>query len=172
MEEEVESSLFPYCETNDITSSQCNSFYLTRTPVVVAMVASPLSIALCSLVIVIIFRSQIRLCSVYHRITFPMISLNIIASLSSSLTTVPMPKDTIYPFQWGLGFHGTVVTCEIQAFLYIFANYGSNLYFCGLTVFYVSIIYFRISDKKIRRYIEPFIHLFGFVLPLSMVVSI
>jgi len=78
---------------------------------------------------------------------------DIIASIAIALTTLPMPKDVIYPFSGPS--YGTIGTCEAQGFLYIM---GSSLAFCmmaALNVYYACTLSFNVREEVFRRYIEP-----------------
>ena len=150
-----------YCDNPD-ASSYCNSFIFSKGVVIISMVSGWISTIASILTITVIFRSQIRLSSVYHRIIFGMSVSDTIGSIAMALTTIPMPTDQIYPFEGGM-IYGTTTTCEIQGFAYVFGIGGSYFYNCGLCFFYLCIIKFRCSDQKIRRYVEPTIHLLGLV---------
>jgi hypothetical protein len=154
----------------DIYAPLCDTFYLTKTASTMATVSSTITVIASIISISVISRSQIRLSSVYHRIIFFMSILDLIGSTAMALTTIPMPKDQIYAFEGGT--YGTVATCEAQGILFLYGIGGSFHYSSGLCLFYLCIIVFQMSDRKIRRYLEPSIHFFSNVLPFANVVSV
>ena len=117
-----------YCD-NPISAEICDSFYLTAAATTTTRVMSCLVGLVSLFVMVVIYRSPTKLSSVYHRIMFGMASMDLLASIAMSLSTIPMPADQIYPF--ASESFGTVRTCEAQAFVFLLGNYGSKLYFVG-----------------------------------------
>ena len=172
-----------FCENDNndpIVSEICQSFYLSKSASVIATFAGSLIAVLPLIVISVISRSQQRFSSIYHRIITFISSFDFLTCVSSALTTIPMPRSgdgggnlgVYYPYDSIVGGgYGTIQTCEAQAFIFVFTFYGSGLYFCGLSVFYVCIIRFQMSDSTMRKCVEPMIHAFGCVLPLLMSVS-
>ena len=158
-----------YCD-NPTYGSNCDTFYLSKSASVLSSIQGCIVGMSSILTLTVIYRSQIRLSSAYHRIMCSMSVMDLIASIAMALSTIPMPKDQIYPFE-GAMIYGTTVTCEIQGFAYVVGFAGSSLYFCGLCCFYLCIINFRMSDKAIRTYLEPTIHLVSTGVPLACSVS-
>jgi hypothetical protein len=81
---------------------------------------------------------------------------DIIVSLANALTTLPMPKDVIYPFSGPS--YGTTGTCEAQGLLYIM---GSSLALCmmaALNVYYACTLSFNVREEVFRRFIEPVLY--------------
>ena len=81
--------------------------------------------SLSSLVIIfLIFRSDTKFSSIYHRIMFGMSISSFIASVALALTSIPMPKHM--PLEDELGLHwpglryGNTATCNIQGFSVMF----------------------------------------------------
>ncbi len=158
-----------YC-VKPATKHECNTFYIgSILPSILGTVGGIVSAIFSFISITVIWRSQVRLSSIYHRIMFMMSMMDIVNSVAISLSTLPMPSDGIYPFN-GTSI-GNIATCEAQAFAHIAGTGGSFFYICGLSFFYLCLIQIRMSDKCIRRCIEPCIHLFGFVIPLINAVS-
>mmetsp|Transcript_4846 Transcript_4846/g.7159 ORF Transcript_4846/g.7159 Transcript_4846/m.7159 type:complete len:508 (-) Transcript_4846:147-1670(-) len=154
-----------YC-TNVVTAQECKTFYTdTTSAAVLGTIGGVISAIFSVITVVIIFRSRLKLASIYHRIMLMMSLMDIMNDLAISLTTLPMPRDRIYPYP-GISI-GTAVTCDIQGFAHVAGTGGSFFYSCGLSLFYLCLIQFRMSDRNIKRFIEPLIHLFGFVLPLT-----
>ena len=131
--------------------------------------AASISVISSALIVFVIYRSQIKLSSVYHRIIFVMSSADIIGSTAILLTTIPMPRDQIYPYRGAS--YGTVTTCEIQGFLVLYNNGVALTYNCGLSLFYLCLVYFQMKDENIRKYVEPTIHIFCWIVPLIISVS-
>lgn len=96
-----------------------------------------------------------------------------ISSFAIALNNVPMPQDTIYPFEGHLDgrLRGSVSSCEIQGLTYAFGYLGSYFTFMGLMIFYASIIQFKISDAMMKRYLEPLIQGVAWILPFGLTVS-
>ncbi len=149
--------------------SSCDTVYFSKTASILASCTGALVATSSLLIIIVILRSLFSLSTVYHRLMFGMNSMELIGSLAKSLSTIPMPRDQMYPFH-GRAL-GTVRTCEIQGFLSLLGTLGPNLYFCGLCVFYLCMIELRTDDRKIRKCIEPIIHLVGILLPMMTCVS-
>jgi len=148
-----------YCGEGD--GRGCNTFFQTTTAIGITSAAATTSAVSSLVILVIIGRSQIQLRSVYHRIIASMAFFDLIGSMAMALTTVPMPRDTIYPYHASM--YGNVQSCEAQGFFFVFGCSGSFLINCGLHIFYVSIIQFRTSDCRIRFVLEPCIHVVTWV---------
>ena len=111
------------------------------------------------LIIVVIFRSSVKLSSIYHRIMFGMSIGDILASIAMALTSVPMPSDN-WTVQYTLGFsdlptYGNTATCTAQGFFWTFGTiltYGYNMSLCA---YYVFAIAFMMKDEIIERKLEP-----------------
>mmetsp|Transcript_26409 Transcript_26409/g.39120 ORF Transcript_26409/g.39120 Transcript_26409/m.39120 type:complete len:333 (+) Transcript_26409:69-1067(+) len=124
-----------------------------------------------STIIFLIFRSQPRLSTIYHRIMFGMSFADIMASTAMSLTTLPMPRnddpvwnrkdygsyngETFWSDQTKIG---NEQTCTVQGF---FFSTGISIMFAynGMLCFYYACaIAFRMHEKDIRKKVEPFLH--------------
>ena len=162
---------FNYCDPSSPLKEGCDSFYLTKTASYTATGTSTVSIISSMSILYIVARSAQKLRSTYHRIMTNIAIFDLVGSLAMSLSTIPMPKDVIYPFEGGR-VYGNIETCEAQAFLILFGCIGSLLMFWGLQIFYVSIIQFNISDKVLRRYLEPAIHICAWLSASVVPVSI
>jgi len=140
------------------TDKYCNTFYVTKAAIIIATTTGSISLISSVVILIVINRSEIRFSSIYHRIIAAQSLMDIIVSLAILLTTLPMPRDQIYPFEGPT--LGTVTTCQIQGFAYILGIIGTFLYHNGLAYFYVFIIQFRVNDEKMRTFVEPTIHIF------------
>ena len=125
-----------------------------------------------SLILLLIFRSRIKLSTIYHRIMFGMSLADLFASAAMALTTLPMPKpddpywDTTGEEWIGQPKLGNVQTCAAQGFFFstgINVMYGYNGALCA---YYASAIAFQMNESAIKKKVEPFLHaiplLFGF----------
>eukprot|EP00979_Chaetoceros_neogracilis_P007714 scaffold1643_cov210-Chaetoceros_neogracile.AAC.3 len=103
-----------------------------------------------------IYKSRIKLKSVYHRIMFLMSTCDIFASTVVALTTLMMPKDMIYkhifPQNWAI--YGTQGTCTAQGF--IFFTFSFLTFSCDivLSVYYLCSIKFGMSDQVFSLRVE------------------
>ncbi len=141
-----------------MSAPELNNFYTTKAGIVIPTITGTVS-ALSSLAIICFILST-RNNTIYHRIMFFMSLSDIMASVAIALTTLPMPKDVIYPYA-GLSY-GTVKTCEAQGFLYLT---GSSLVICmnaGLCVYYLCILVLNMREIVFRKCIEPLLYIFSF----------
>jgi hypothetical protein len=122
---------------------------------------SSLSIVSLLILITLIFRSRAGLSTLYHRIVFCMSVASILAAMAMGLTTLPMPKDMIYT-QFETAVYGNQATCTAQGLVYIAGTRTAFLYFASLCIYYLSSIRFKMSESKMRKRIEPWIHRYIF----------
>ena len=158
-----------YCD-NPTSSPQCDTVYFSKTALLMANFTGSIVTVSSFIMIIVIYRSAFGLSTVYHRIMMGVFTTELVGSLAKSFGTIPMPTDQMYPFHGST--LGTLRTCEIQGFFTVLGKTAPSMYFCGLCVFYLCLIQLRINDRKIRRFVEPMIHLFGFFLPMTMCVSL
>ena len=120
------------------------------------------------LLIVLIYRSRIRLSTVYHRIMFCMSVSDILASVAMALTTLPMPKDMIYTQFEMKEVHGNNATCNAQGFVFfVGANFTFALNAC-LCIYYLFSIRYKMSEARIREKIEPYLYLGAVIISLPI----
>jgi hypothetical protein len=150
---------------------ECTTFYLTSNAQYPAALSGAISAISSLLVMLVVFRAlrMGNFTSVYHRIIMSMALFDFISSISISFTTIPMPRDVIYPFDGGS--YGNVESCEAQGFGFVIGCTGSFIAGCGLHLFYVSMIHFQMGDRNIRKYLEPLIQGFAWIASLSVAVS-
>lgn len=145
-----------------------SSFYFTKAAVFIPGVTGSVSSIASIIILSIILRSERKLSTTYHRIMFFMSFWDIVASISVALTTLPMPKDVIYPYS---GFTaGNRATCTAQGFLIFFGTalvFGGNI---ALNIYYLCAIRYKMRDDQCRRILEP--ALLFMVLSLSLIPSI
>ena len=92
-----------------------SSFYFTKTGIIIPMVTGTVSFLSSALIIFIIIRTvttSTHNWSAYYRIIFGLSIADCFTSLAIALTTIPMPKDVIYPFE--MPSYGNILTCEVQ----------------------------------------------------------
>jgi len=120
-------------------------------------VTGSISATASSLIIYLIFRSETKLSSIYHRIMFSMSCADILSSAAIALTTLPMPSE--FPCEgnpWEGRAKGNIQTCEAQGFI-IVAGGITGLYNAALCVYYACAIAFCMSEEKIHKRVEPFL---------------
>ena len=110
--------------------SQPQRFSLIITP----MITGTISTVASATIIVSIFRSQVKLNSIYRRFIFGMSSFDVIQSFSQLLSSLPMPaNDTIW------GSVGNDITCEMQGFFIVLGFCGAVLYSLSLVSCYILV---------------------------------
>jgi hypothetical protein len=133
-----------------------SSFSQTRAGWVIPTVTGIVSLCASAVIIYIIARSdRNRYTATYHRIMVFMSIADMISSFAISLTTLPMPKDVNEVYNFDGNSYGTVLTCEIQAFTYLFGMRLSAGASICLSVYYLLTIRYHVSHEVITRYVEP-----------------
>ena len=159
-----------YKDTPDMSNSSSSSFFYSKAGVVIPMCTGILSAISSLTIMTVIYRSQVKFASIYNRIMLGVSFFDFIGSVSIALTLLPLPVDQPYPFpDWA---RGNTSTCEVQGFMIIFGTAAAGIYICGLCTFYVCLIVFQMSDKKMRRFVEPVIHISSWLIPLITCVSL
>ena len=128
------------------------------------MCTGTISLLSSALVLWVIARSRVY--TTYHQIICFMSSWDVVLSLSIGLTSIPMPKDVLYPFQGPV--YGNTFTCEAQAFAFLLGSgftLSSNMF---LNIYYLCTIRYNVEEKKFRKYAWPLFLLFSTVLTLWM----
>ena len=126
-------------------------FYFTKACMVVT--ATIASISCLSSLATIMFILRSRKNTSYHRIMFGISFADIMTSAAMALTTLPMPRDVIYPFSGPS--YGTVGTCEAQAFIYIVGGALTIAMISILNIYYVCILTLNVKLNRFARCIEP-----------------
>jgi len=146
-----------------------------QTPgIIIAACAGTLStISSLTIMFLIVFRSRDALGRVYHRIMFGMSAADVLMSTAIAVTTLAMPRDSIYGQFEGLML-GNQATCNIQGFLFTFGSLCTSMYNTSLMVYFYLSIHNRMNDANISRCIEPFFHIasvgYGLVLGTAFLV--
>ena len=130
-----------------------DTFYFTRAGQIVPSISGALSFIGSASINVLILKSGTRLSTTYHRIMFFISCADILSSAMVCLTTIPMPKDTLYPFEGGK--YGTVQTCEAQGFIHIIALTSAVCGNAGLNIYYLCTIRYKMSEERIKKFVEP-----------------
>ena len=149
--------------------SNSSSFFYSKAGVVIPMCTGIVSAISSLTIMTVIYRSQVKFASIYNRIMFGFSFFDFIGSASIALTIIPLPVDHPYPFpDWA---RGNTSTCAAQGFGVILGTLGAGIYLCGLCTFYACLLYFQMPDKKMRRFVEPVIHISGLTVPFIFAVS-
>ncbi len=131
-----------------------NRFIFSKAGIALSTITGSLSCLSSFFIATFILRSTQN--TTYHRILFILSSADICSSFAIALTTLPMPKDGIYPF--ASPSYGTTGTCEAQGLVFVI---GSALQFCmniTLNIYYLCVIHFEMDDAKFKRLIEPILY--------------
>mmetsp|Transcript_12311 Transcript_12311/g.14108 ORF Transcript_12311/g.14108 Transcript_12311/m.14108 type:complete len:602 (+) Transcript_12311:28-1833(+) len=112
-----------------------------------------------TIVCILIRKKRNRLSSTYNRIIFGMSSMDILSSTANLLSVLPSPSDTpqMVSFMRYPGY-GTTATCTAQGFFFYSGQLGTTLYYCALTVYYVTVVTTNTSESTLKTIIEPFFH--------------
>ena len=125
----------------------------------------------------IIFRSERKLSTIYHRIIVGISCADILGSAAMALTSLPKPKTAPETQTWEQGRYnsinaglGTALTCELQGFFFTFGTFTAFSYNCMLCVYYTLAIALRLKEQTIRTYCEPFLHIIPICIGLGMTI--
>ena len=102
--------------------------------------------------IVSILRSSLKLSTVYHRLVFFLSAFDIIQSICQLLSSLPMPEGSMW------GAFGNSVTCDIQGFFVTAGFCTTVLHSLSLTIYFLLVVKFEMTEAKIKKYAEPFLH--------------
>ena len=142
---------------------------------IVANISGSFSAASSALIVYIILRSRRKLSSIYHRIMFGMSVAGIMGSVSMALATLPMPshmpREEEFDLSWSGPRLGNTHTCNAQGFFFMFGVCTMFCYNSALCSYYCAAIAFRIKEKNIRKYIEPWLHGFSIGVPLVFAIA-
>jgi hypothetical protein len=157
-----------------MTDEVCESPVCDTFAAIGPRISGGLSATASLLIIFLIFRTRRKLSSIYHRIMFGMSVYDVLCSLAISLTTLPMPKDLPSGMTHGFEFagrrFGTVQTCEAQGFFFVFGFVGMFSYNGMLCVYNTCSITLGMKELKIKRCVEPILHIIPFSIGLTIAV--
>jgi len=129
-----------------------DSFLFTKAGIVIPMVTGSMSFLSSLIIISIVLRSMSGVKTTYHRIILGLSFADCLTSFAIALTTIPMPKDVIYPFQ--MPSYGSIATCEAQGLVYMIGNglvFGMNGI---LNIYYLCTLRYNMPENIFRRYLE------------------
>jgi hypothetical protein len=142
------------------------TFYMGKAATVVPIVVACTSFISSAFIILIAWKSGRN--TSYHRIMCFMSAWEMVRSLCIAMSTLPMPKDVIYPY-YGQSF-GNVKTCEAQAFLLLFGGGMTISTSVFLNLYYLLTIRYYVKEETLKKYLEP-IFLIGNI-AVSLVVPV
>ncbi|CAB9498141.1 expressed unknown protein [Seminavis robusta] len=96
----------------------------------------------------------------YRRILLGMSCYDILNSITVSLQTFLTPRDTSRRL-WAVG---NTTSCNAMGFLFQF-SYPSFMYFGGLSLYYVLVVKFGVTNDTFARRMEPFLHVITLAWP-------
>lgn len=100
--------------------------------------------------------------SVYHRLLLMMSVYDVLESVWNFCSTWPIPIGT--PNIWGNV--GTQQSCSAQGF-FLQLGLAVPMYNACLSAYYLLVIRYNTSDLKLKRQVEPVMHVFSFVFPVA-----
>lgn len=128
-------------------------FYFTRTASVLQSCSGTLSFFSSATIIYIILKSKSN--TEYHRIMVFMAFWDMVSSSMFAISTIPMPKDVIYPY--GGPSFGNIRTCEAQAFLiWVGIPFTSSTNML-LNIYYLCTVRYKINEDSFRKYARIFL---------------
>ncbi|GFH46220.1 hypothetical protein CTEN210_02694 [Chaetoceros tenuissimus] len=129
------------------------NFNFTKPAIIIPTVSGSISFISSMLIIYVILKSpKLVFSTPYHRIMFGMSIGDCFMSLAIALTTIPMPRDVIYPF--AQSSYGNIRTCNAQAYAFIGGcgiALGMSLV---LYIYYGCSLVFHMKDVTFRKWIE------------------
>jgi len=146
--------------------TEMESFSFTKAGIIIPMVTGSISFLSSMIIISIILRSKSGIKTTYHRIILCMSSADCLTSLAIALTTIPMPKDVIYPFD--MPSSGNIATCEAQGLVFIMGT-GLALYMNGiLNIYYLCTLRYNMTEKTFRCYLEIPLYIVSLVIFITL----
>ncbi len=128
----------------------------------ISITSATFSILSSSAVIYFVLRSRTKLSKMYHRIIFFLSFFDVLGSLMIALSTLPMPKDVMYPFD-GIKL-GNVSSCQCQAFILFSTILLSIWTNASLNVYYLCTIRYKMKEESFKKIAQPLLLLFGIIL--------
>lgn len=146
-------SFFYQLVHNDQGKTKRPTISTTPLGLVLPIISASISFVSCTLILIIIARSNERLSSTYHRIMGMSSFCLLFSSASIALTTIPMPKDVV--FHYAGKSYGNTTTCIVQGLLFI---YGYKIHFFmekAMFAFYFFRIGLCVKQKYLTRFFDP-----------------
>jgi len=141
------------------------SLLFTKTDIIIPMVTGSISFLSSMIIISIVLRSMSGIKTTYHRIILGLSFADCLSSFTIALTTIPMPKDVIYPFD--MPSYGNIATCEAQGFVHMV---GIILGFCMtgiLNIYYVCTLRYNMPERSFRCYLEIPLYIVALVISIA-----
>lgn len=107
-----------------------------------------------SVMIYMIFRSDVKLATPFRRIIFGMCVIDLFQSFSAIVSTSMSPEDT--PGIWGA--MGNTTTCDISGWIFQFSSTAPPMYICSLSIHYFYFVQYSIKRTDFSCRVEPFLH--------------
>jgi hypothetical protein len=104
--------------------------------------------------------------SVYHRIMLGLSIFDVMSCVVNILSTWPTPADQADTIFWAAG---TTATCTAQGFFNELGNITTVTYIAALTLRYVLIICYNLSETQLQNY-EPLFH--GLPIGIGLVMAV
>ena len=125
----------------------------TRALSIIPHATGPFSFVGSAWIITDILRDRTRWAKPYHRLLFAMAFFDALSSIALGLSTLPIPSGSsgVYAPM------GTQQTCSAQGF-FIQANIASPLYNFCLSLYYLLLVRYSISETRIAHRFEPWMH--------------
>lgn len=142
--------------TNDETHFYNDyTYYFHKEVIITGMSTATISSLSSILILSIIYRSQTKLKTVYHRIMTTLSLSDLILSIPIVFSTLALPKSQPFPFE--LPSYGNDHTCQLQG-IAIIIGYGLVGWFSILlNIFHLCILKYEMKQTKFRKWIEiPF----------------
>ena len=138
----------PVCNALNDERISPETFYTSAPSSIIVGTSGGISAISSLLIMFIILRS--------HRLVFAMSSADVICSIGMAAGTLAMPKNMVYDFEGKT--IGNEFTCSLQGFLVFFAGFATMAYKACLSVYFMCSITYKMKDAKIRKCVEPFMH--------------
>jgi hypothetical protein len=120
--------------------------------VVAPMVTGSISFIASLTIIIMIFRSTVKLSTIYRRIILGTSVFDLLQSLSQVLSTIAMEKGAVWS---AIGNHAS---CQFKGFLVIVGSCGAVLYSLSLTLYFLLVIKYEMSEALVKQRFEPYFH--------------
>ena len=158
-----------YSAIMDDPRAQVDTVYTSYAGITTARITGFTSSLSSCLILFLILRSANGLSTSYHRLVFGMSVADALGSIAIFCSTWPMPKDMIYS-QFQSSVYGNENTCTAQGFVFFLGAIGTFAFNTNLSIYYRSVIWFKISKERFRKRVEPV--LFFFAITVTLVITI
>lgn len=133
----------------------------TEQIILIALSSTSGCLSLCGSVCIVLLAMQRRERGTYHRLLLTMSLIDIIHSIAIVFQPFLLPKD---PGRlWSIG---NDTTCSISAFFVQF-SLSVSFYNMMLNLNYLLTIRYEMDEKRLAKWVEPWMHLFSILYPLA-----